>query len=259
MNKLVLSAALLSSALIPTALAGTLKVGATPVPAGEILEFVKPILKKQGVDLVVVEFNDYVQPNVALGEGSLDANLFQHVPYLDEFQRTRPLNIVPVRKIYVPPLGLYSRKVTEVSGLRKGATVAIPNDPSNAARALRLLERAGLIRLREGAGVRATPLDIVSNVKSIRIRELEAAQLPRALPDVDAAVVNTNYALAVGLDPTKDSIFLESRYSVYANVLATTKDKLGNADLRKLEAVLTSPEVKAFIQKKYGGSIIPTF
>ena len=173
------SFALVAFAFASLASAGTLRVAATPVPAGELLEFVKPILAKQGVTLDIREFSDYVQPNVALGEGSVDANLFQHVPYLNSFQQNRPLGIVPVKKIYLPPLGLYSKRVTRVTDLKKGATIAIPNDPSNEARALLLLERAGLIRLKPGAGVAATPKDIVSNVRGLRFRELEAAQLPR--------------------------------------------------------------------------------
>lgn len=234
------TSALLGTLLLAsTASAGTLRVGATPVPAGELLTFVKPILAKQGVTLVIREFSDYVQPNVALGEGALDANLFQHVPYLNAFQQNRPLNIVPVRKIYLPPLGLYSRRVTQVTALRRGATVAIPNDPSN--------------------GARATVTDIVSNVKNLRFRELEAAQLPRSLADVDAAIINTNYALEVGLNPERDAIYREGASSPYVNVLATTRDKLGNPDLARLAAALTSPEAKAWLLKKYGGSVIPAF
>lgn len=251
--------ALLGALLLTSASAGTLRVGATPVPAGELLSFVKPILAKQGVTLVIREFSDYVQPNVALGEGALDANLFQHVPYLNAFQQNRPLNIVPVRRIYLPPLGLYSRRVTQVTELRRGATVAIPNDPSNGARALLLLERAGLIRLKAGVGARAAVTDIVSNVKGLRFRELEAAQLPRSLADVDAAIINTNYALEVGLNPERDAIYREGASSPYVNVLATTRDKLGSPDLAKLAAALTSPEAKAWLLRKYGGSVIPAF
>ncbi|WP_155299383.1 MetQ/NlpA family ABC transporter substrate-binding protein [Deinococcus kurensis] len=251
--------ALLGALLLTSASAGTLRVGATPVPAGELLSFVKPILAKQGVTLVIREFSDYVQPNVALGEGALDANLFQHVPYLTAFQQNRPLNIVPVRRIYLPPLGLYSRRVTQVTELRRAATIAIPNDPSNGARALLLLERAGLIRLKAGVGARAAMTDIVSNVKGLRFRELEAAQLPRSLADVDAAIINTNYALEVGLNPERDAIYREGASSPYVNVLATTRDKLGSPDLAKLAAALTSPEAKAWLLRKYGGSVIPAF
>lgn len=246
-------------AFASAASAGTLRVGATPVPAGELLQFVQPILAKQGVTLQIKEFTDYVTPNVALGEGSLDANLFQHTPFLNAFQQNRPLNIVPVKKIYLPPLGLYSKKVTAVTALKDRAIIAVPNDPSNEARALVLLEKAGLIRLKPGAGVNATIADIISNVKHLQFRELDAAQLPRALDDVDAAIVNANYALQVGLDPTKDSLFHESKNSVYANILATTKGKQNNPDLQKLVAALTSPEAKAWLLKKYGGSVLPTF
>ncbi|WP_291423239.1 MetQ/NlpA family ABC transporter substrate-binding protein [Deinococcus sp.] len=252
---LLLSALTLAS----FASAGTLRVGATPVPAGELLNFVKPILTKQGVDLQIKEFSDYVQPNVALGEGSLDANLFQHTPYLNAFQQNRPLNIVVVKKIYLPPLGLYSKKYKNVTDIPKGGTIAVPNDPSNEARALLLIEKSGLIRLKAGAGVRATPADIVSNIKNLKFRELEAAQLPRSLQDVDAGIVNANYALEIGLNPVKDSLFHESKNSVYVNVLATTKDKLNNPDLQKLAGALTSPEAKAWLLKKYGGTVIPAF
>lgn len=244
---------------LSNASAGTLRVAATPVPAGEILEFVKPILAKQGVDLQIREFSDYVSPNVALGEGSVDANLFQHTPYLATFQQNRPLNIVAVKKIYLPPLALYSKRVKALNELKEGATIAIPNDPSNEARALILLERAGLIRLKSGAGQQATPANIISNIKKIKIKELEAAQLPRSLEDVDAAIVNANYAMQIGLNPVKDALFHENKNSIYANVLATTKEKLSNPDIQKLTAVLTSPETKAWILKKYNGSIIPTF
>ncbi|GAA0501957.1 MetQ/NlpA family ABC transporter substrate-binding protein [Deinococcus depolymerans] len=253
--------ALLTTALLgsSTALAGTLRVGATPVPAGELLEFVRPVLARQGVTLVIREFSDYVQPNLALGDGSLDANLFQHEPYLNAFQAGRPLNIVPVRRIYLPPLGLYSKRVSKVTDLNTGATIAIPNDPSNGARALLLLERAGLIRLKTGVGVRASVADIRSNVRRLKFRELEAAQLPRSLADVDAAIINTNYALEIGLNPERDAIYREGQGSLYANVLATTRDKVNNPDLKKLTAVLTSPEVRAWLLRKYGGSVIPAF
>ena len=251
---------LLTALLLPsTAAAGTLRVGASPVPHAELLNFVKPILAKQGVDLQIKEFSDYVQPNVALGEGSLDANLFQHTPYLNAFQQNRPLNIVVVRKIYLPPLGLYSKKYKKVTDLPRGAAISLPNDPSNEARALLLIEKAGLIRLKPGAGVKATPTDVISNIKGLKFRELEAAQLPRSLQDVDAGIVNANYALEIGLSPVKDALFHETKNSVYVNVLATTKDKLGNPDLQKLTAALTSPKAKAWLLKKYGGTVIPAF
>ncbi len=259
MTKINVLSSIMTLAFISSASAGTLRVGATPVPAGEILNFVKPILAKQGVDLQIKEFSDYIGPNTALGEGSIDANLFQHAPYLAAFQQNRPLNIVAVKKIYLPPLALYSNKVKSVTDIKAGATVAVPNDPSNEARALQLLQRAGLIRLKAGIGGKATPRDIISNIKKVKIVELDAAQLPRSLSDVDAAVINANYALQINLNPVKDALFHEDKNSVYANILATTKDKLNDPDIQKLTAALTSPETKAWILKKYAGSIIPTF
>ncbi|WP_019011914.1 MetQ/NlpA family ABC transporter substrate-binding protein [Deinococcus aquatilis] len=256
MKTLVLLAAL---SLSTSALAGTLRVGASPVPHAEILEFIKPTLARQGVTLVVREFSDYVQPNLALADGSIDVNFFQHLPYLTAFQKDRPLGLVAGAKVHVEPIGVYSRRVKSLRDLKSGATIAIPNDPSNSGRALKLLEQAGLIRLKAGVGVNATPLDITTNVKRLRFRELEAAQLPRALGDVDAAVINTNYALDAGLNPLKDALLLEDRRSPYANLLAVKPATLKNADYLKLVKALQSPEVRAFLLKKYGGAVVPAF
>lgn len=252
---LILSALALTSA----ASAGTLRVGASPVPHAEILNFVKPILAKQGVELKVQEFTDYVTPNVALGEGSIDVNFFQHVPYLNSFQKDRPLGIVAGAKVHVEPIGVYSRRVKQLRDLKSGATIAIPNDPSNSGRALKLLEQAGLIRLKPNAGINATVRDISTNLKKLKFRELDAAQLPRALGDVDAAVINTNYALEAGLNPLKDALKLEGKQSPYANVLAAKPATLKNPDYLKLVAALRSPEVRAFILKKYNGAVVPAF
>ena len=252
---LILSALALTSA----ASAGTLRVGASPVPHAEILNFVKPILAKQGVELKVQEFTDYVTPNVALGEGSIDVNFFQHIPYLNSFQKDRPLGIVAGAKVHVEPIGVYSRRVKQLRDLKSGATIAIPNDPSNSGRALKLLEQAGLIRLKPNAGINATVRDISTNLKKLKFRELDAAQLPRALGDVDAAVINTNYALEAGLNPLKDALKLEGKQSPYANVLAAKPATLKNPDYLKLVAALRSPEVRAFILKKYNGAVVPAF
>ena len=245
--------------LAATASAGTLRVGASPVPHAEILEFVKPTLARQGVNLVIREFSDYVQPNLALADGSIDVNFFQHLPYLNSFQKDRPLGIVAGAKVHVEPIGVYSRRVQKLRDLKAGATIAIPNDPSNSGRALKLLESAGLIRLKAGVSVSATVLDITTNVKRLRFRELEAAQLPRALGDVDAAVINTNYALDAGLNPLKDALLLEDKRSPYANLLAAKPATLKNPDYLKLVKALQSPEVKAFILKKYSGAVVPAF
>jgi len=256
MKTLVLLAAL---SLSTSALAGTLRVGASPVPHAEILDFIKPTLAKQGVTLIVREFSDYVQPNLALADGSIDVNFFQHLPYLTAFQKDRPLGLVAGAKVHVEPIGVYSRRVKSLRDLKSGATIAIPNDPSNSGRALKLLEQAGLIRLKAGVGVNATPLDITTNVKRLRFRELEAAQLPRALGDVDAAVINTNYALDAGLNPLKDALLLEDKRSPYANLLAVKPATLKNADYLKLVKALQSPEVRAFLLKRYGGAVVPAF
>ena len=251
---------LLAALLLPSAAsAGTLRVGASPVPHAELLEFVRPILARQGVKLEIREFTDYVQPNVALAEGSIDVNFFQHVPYLSSFQKNRPLGIVAGAKVHVEPMGVYSRRVKKLGDLKNGATVALPNDPSNSGRALKLLERAGLIRLKPSAGTSATVRDITANPRQLKFRELEPAQLPRALGDVDAAAINTNYALEAGLNPLKDALKLEDGNSPYANVLAARPATLRTPDYLKLAKALQSRETKAFILKKYGGAIVPAF
>lgn len=255
--KKVLSLAILAFA--STSFAGTLKIGASPVPHAEILQFVKPILDKQGVNLEIREFSDYVQPNLAIADGSIDLNYFQHQPYLDSFQKDRPLGIVAGAKIHVEPIGLYSKRVKKLTDIKNGATIALPNDPSNSGRSLKLLESAGIITLKAGAGVSATVRDVLKNPKRLRFVELEAAQLPRSLADVDASFINTNYALTAGLNPLKDSILLESKESPYANFLAGKPQILKNPDYLKLVKALQSPEVKKFILERYKGAVIPAF
>lgn len=246
----------------PTAAAAArtvLKVGATAVPHAEILNFVKPLLATEGIDLQIIEFQDYVQPNLALADGELDANYFQHIPYLETFSKDHHLDLTYIAKIHIEPMGVYSRKIKDLKQLRDGAQIGIPNDPTNGGRALLLLQAAGLIKLRAGAGISATPFDIASNPKHLVIRELEAAQLPRALPDLDAAVINTNYALQAGLVPTKDALVIENAQSPYVNVLAVrTRDK-NNPALLKLAAALQRPEVRQFILEKYKGAVVPVF
>ncbi|MCD0159033.1 MetQ/NlpA family ABC transporter substrate-binding protein [Deinococcus sp. 6GRE01] len=256
MRTLLILSALLAAT---TATAGTLRVGASPVPHADILTFVKPILAKQGVTLVIREFNDYVQPNLALADGSIDVNFFQHTPYLTAFQKDRPLGLVAGAAVHVEPMGLYSRRVKALRDLKTGATIAIPNDPSNSGRALKLLERAGLIRLKAGAGTAATTLDITSNVKRLKFRELDAAQLPRVLADVDAAIINTNYALDAGLNPLGDALTLEGSSSPYANRLVVQPATLKNPDYLKLVAALRSPATRTFILNTYKGAVVPAF
>lgn len=239
-----------------------LRVAASPVPHAEILEFIRPQLKAQGVDLQVRVFNDYVQPNLAVSDKQLDANFFQNRPYLESFNKDRKTDIVevPNSDVHIEPFGAYSQKIRKASELREGAVVAIPSDPSNSGRALSLLAREGLIKLKDPSNIKSTARDIVSNPKKLVIRELESAQLPRALPDVDLALINTNYALEAKLDPGKDALFIESgQKSPYANFIASRKDNASSPAVTKLVAALHTPEVRKFIQDKYKGAVIPAF
>ncbi|MCD0502512.1 MetQ/NlpA family ABC transporter substrate-binding protein [Bordetella petrii] len=253
--------ALLASAffLAGAAQAEKLTVGATQVPHAEILEVVKPALAKEGVELDIKVFSDYVQPNLQLADKELDANFFQHQPYLDTFNKDRGTKLVSVGLVHVEPFGGYSRKVKSVADLPAGATVAIPNDPSNSGRALLLLQKQGLIKLKDPSNIVATPLDIVENPKNLKFRELEAAMLPRALDDVALSLINTNYALEAGLVPTKDALFIEGADSPYANIVATRDDNKNAPAIKKLVNALHSPEVKQFIQEKYKGAVVPAF
>ncbi|MGW1796037.1 MetQ/NlpA family ABC transporter substrate-binding protein [Streptomyces sp. NPDC001984] len=240
---------------------GPLVVAASPVPHAEILNFVKQNLaKKAGLDLEVKEFQDYIVPNTATEDGSVDANYFQNQPYLDDFNKKRGTHIVPVVTVHLEPLGLYSHKVKSADAIKSGATIAVPNDAVNEARALKLLAANKLITLKDGTGAEATPQDIADNPKNLRFKEVEAAQTARSLDDVDAAVVNGNYAIASGLKPAKDALVLESaQNSPYGNFLAVKKGNENDPRVKKLAKLLTSPEVKKFIEDKYQGSVIPSF
>lgn len=235
-----------------------IKVGATAVPHAEILEHVKPTLAKEGVKLEVVTFSDYAQLNPQLVDKQLDANYFQHIPYLDNFNQQKGTDLQWIAKVHIEPMGVYSKKIKSVDDLKsQGGTVAIPNDATNGGRALALLAKAGVIQLKPGAGVTATVRDIVQKPGNLTIRELDAAMLPRALDDVTAAVINTNYALQANLNPTKDAIFLESADSPYANVLVVRKGDEKRPELVKLAQALTSDDVKQFIEQKYHGAVVP--
>ncbi|MFK0152908.1 MetQ/NlpA family ABC transporter substrate-binding protein [Streptomyces sp. NPDC090493] len=240
---------------------GPLVVAASPTPHAEILDYIKDNLaKKAGLDLEVKEFQDYIVPNTATEDGSVDANYFQNKPYLDDFNKKRGTHIVPVVTVHLEPLGLYSHKVKSVDALKSGATVAVPNDAVNEARALKLLAANGLITLKDGAGSEATPQDIAKNPKNLRFKEVEAAQTARSLDDVDAAVINGNYAISAGIKPAKDALVLESaKNSPYGNFLAVKKGNEKDPRVKKLAKLLTSPEVKKFIEDKYQGSVIPSF
>lgn len=235
------------------------KIGATAVPHAEILQVVKPVLEKEGVDLQIVEMTDYVRPNLAVADKELDANFFQHIPYLNKFASERNLQLANVAAIHIEPMGIYSHKIKQINELPNGAEVAIPSDPTNGGRALALLAKAGVITLKEGAGVNATVSDITKNDKNIKIRELEAPQLPRALEDVAIAVINTNYALEAKLVPTKDALVIEQNDSPYVNILVVRKGDESRPEIQKLVKALTSPEVKKFITDKYQGAVVPAF
>lgn len=236
-----------------------LKVGATAVPHAEILKEIQPLLAKQGVELKIVEFSDYVRPNVALAEKELDANFFQHVPYLQQFSTDRKLDLTYTVAVHIEPMGVYSKKIKNLKDLPEGAQVAIPNDPTNAGRSLAILAKAGLIKLKDGVGVKGTAKDVTDNPKKLVFKELEAPLLPRALDDVTIAVINANYALEAKLVPAKDAIFLEPKESPYANVLAVRKGDEKRPEIEKLSKALTSPEVKKFIEDKYKGAVVPAF
>lgn len=238
-----------------------IKIGVTPKPHKEIVDIAKPLLEKQGYTVEITEFNDYVQPNTAVSEGSLDANFFQHTPYLNEQNQSKGFKLVSVGPIHLEPMGLYSKKIKSIDELKDGATIAVPNDPSNEARALKLLAGKGIIKIKDGELI--TPKDITENKKSLKFSELEAAAIPRAMDDVDAAVINGNYAIEAKFNPAKDAIVVEDKNSEaakpYANILVV---KEGNEKQEKIQALykaLTSPEVKAFIEKEYSGAVIPVF
>lgn len=246
-----------ASANNASAASQTITVGATPVPHAEILEFVKADLANEGFELVVKEFNDYVQPNLATDSGELDANFFQHIPYLEEFNKNKGTALVSVAGIHLEPMGVYSRKHSGFTVSSDGVSIAVPNDPTNESRALDIIAKTGVVTFKESA--LKTPLDIVSNPKNIVFKELEAAQMPRALDDTDFAVINSNFAMAAGLKPTEDSLVIEDKESPYVNVLVV---KAGNEESAKTKALikaLQSKKVKAFIAEKYQGAVIPAF
>jgi D-methionine transport system substrate-binding protein len=236
-----------------------LKVGATPVPHAEMLSQIADDLAKQGIELEIIEFTDYITPNTALIAGDIDANFFQHIPYL-ESNGEWVEKLVSAFGVHIEPFGLYSRKYTSISDLPDGATVAIPNDPSNGGRALLLLQDAGLIRLKPDAGLEATDLDIVNNPRNLKFRALEAAQLPRSLGDVDAACINGNYALEAGLSPLNDTLALEGAVSPYVNIVVVRKGTETDPRILALRDAFISEEIRGFINDKWSdGSVVPVF
>ncbi len=233
-------------------------VGVSPVPHAEILEFIKPNLKAQGYELVIQEINDYSIPNIATQNGDLDANFFQHLPYLEEQNKNRGLTLVRTVAVHVEPLGFYSKKIKNINELKDGATITIAHDPSNANRALKILEKAKLIELAPNISL-ATPHDIVKNPKNLKFLELEGAQIPRTLDEVDLAAISTNFILDIGLSVSKDALLLEDSDSPYANIVVTRAGNENNDKIKALNAAITTQEVKNFILDRYKGEVIPAF
>ncbi|MEJ2818482.1 MetQ/NlpA family ABC transporter substrate-binding protein [Caulobacter sp. CCG-8] len=259
---LLVSLAVLSLAACakkPAASAGdTLTVAATAIPHAEVLEFIKPKLAAQGLKIEVKVFNDYVQPNIQVAEKRMDVSYFETLPYLETFNRDKGTNLVPVIGVHIEPIGAYSHRYKSIAELPQGATVAIPNDASTEDRTLRLLAKNNVIGLDLGkAGLSLK--DIASNPKGLKFKELEGATLPRTLDQVDLAVINTNYALDAKLDPAKDALLIEDKNSPYVNYLVGRPDNKDDPRVQKLAKALTSPEVKAFMEQKYHGAVVPAF
>ena len=237
----------------------TLTVAASPTPHAEILEQCVPILAEQGIELVVNEYSDYVVPNTAVEDGDEDANFFQHLPYLEEFNETRGTHLVSVAGVHIEPMGIYAGQTASLEDLPDGAVIAIPNDATNEGRALLLLESQGLITLDDSSNLTATPNNIVDNPKNLEFQELEAATIPSVLADVDLAIINSNYALGADLNPTTDALAIESSDSPYVNVLVVKEGNENNEAVQALVEALHSDAIRDFITETYGGAVVPAF
>ena len=258
MMKFLVTAALAALVSVP-ALAEDIKVGVTPGEHAQIMEKVKDVAAKKGLNIEILEFSDYVVPNQALADGDLNANSFQHQPYLDNQIADRGFDLVSVGKTITTPMGVYSKKVKALAELADGATVAIPNDPTNGGRALLVLAKEGLIKVNPEAGLKAGPADVTENPKNIKFAELDAAQLPRSLDDVDAAVINTNYALEAGLHPKTDAIAIEGSESPYANVIVVRSADKDAPWAKTLVEAYHDDSIKTFINEEFKGALIPSW
>jgi D-methionine transport system substrate-binding protein len=236
-----------------------LRVGVTPVPAGELIAYLAPKLIKQGVEIKIVSFSDYIQPNLALVAGELDANLYQNVPFMNQFNRDHGSKLVSVTRAYLPPMAIYPGRSKSLAALPDAAIVALPNDPTNLGRGLLLLQSAGLIALNSASSATLTTRDIAANPKHLQLRELEAAQLPRSLQDVDAAVINANFALDAGLSPTRNTLFRENTDSAYANILAVNNGSENDPRVIALARAITSEDSRHFLKQRYKGAVSPSF
>ncbi|OWJ58687.1 MetQ/NlpA family ABC transporter substrate-binding protein [Inquilinus limosus] len=236
--------------------AETIRIGVTPGPHAEILEQVKPIAHAKGLDIEIVEFSDYVVPNAALDTGELDANSFQHEPYLVNEIDKRGYKLSKVANTVTFPIGIYSRKIKAIGELRDGARVGIPNDPTNGGRVLLLLQSAGLLKLADGVGLKPTVLDITGNPKNLQIIELDAAQLPRSLDDTDISAINTNYAVEAGLDPGKDAILREAADSPYVNIIAVQTARKDEPWVKTLVESYHTDAIKQFLAERFKGAVV---
>lgn len=259
LSRLTLATSLALGLLTGGALAEAIKVGVTPGPHAQILEQVKTLAAKDGLDIEILEFSDYVVPNQALNDGELSANSFQHKPYLDNQVADRGYKIIDVAYTVNFPMGIYSKKVKSFDELPEGATIAIPNDPTNGGRALLILADKGYIKVNTEKGLKIGPADITENPKKYNFVELDAAQLPRSLDDTDASVINTNYALEAGLDPAKDPILKEGEKAPYVNLIAVREADKDAAWVAKLVKAYHSPEVKAFVLETFKGAVVPAW
>ena len=237
----------------------TLKVAASPTPHAEILKQCVDVLKEQGIELVITEYADYVVPNTAVEDGEEDANYFQHVPYLDEFNAQRGTHLVSVAGIHIEPMGLYAGKSASLDAIPDGGKVAVPNDPTNEGRALLLLEAQGLIKLKDSSDLASTPKDITENPKNLEFVELAAEEVPANLDEVDIAAINSNYALGAGLNPVTDALVIEAADSPYVNVLVVKEGNEDDVAAQALVKALQSDAVKAYINDTYGGAVVPAF
>jgi D-methionine transport system substrate-binding protein len=258
MKKLVLAAAF-ALAAASSALAEDIKVGVTPGEHANIMEKVAAVAKTKGLNIDIIEFSDYVVPNQALNDGDIQANSFQHQPYLDNQIADRKFDLVAIGKTITTPMGVYSKKVKSLDELKDGDTVAIPNDPTNGGRALLVLASKGLIKFKDDAGIKVTPSDIIENPKKIEFSELDAAQLPRSLDDVDAAVINTNYAMEAGLNPKKDAIAIEGEKSPYANIIVVRSADKDAPWAKTLVEAYHDESIRKFINDEYKGALIPSW
>ena len=251
--------ATLAGAVAPASAAEVVRLGVTAGPHAQIAEVAKKVAARDGLEIRIVEFQDYIQPNAALDAGDLDANSFQHRPFLDSQIKARGYRITAVGDTVTFPMGFYSKRWKSLAELPRGAKVGIQNDPSNSGRALLLLQKYGVIKLKPGAGISATTLDIVDNPKGLQIVQLEAAQLARSLDDLDASAINTNFAITAGLVPTRDAIAIEEAKSPYANLLAVRTADKDKPWVAKLVKAFQSPEVRSFVSEKFAGSMVPAF